>query len=32
MESEKLHSDYTISKFGAEMEVWRAQQEGVAVL
>jgi nucleoside-diphosphate-sugar epimerase len=29
---EKLHSDYAISKFGAEMEVWRAQQEGVATI
>jgi dihydroflavonol-4-reductase len=29
---EKLHSDYAISKFGAEMEVWRAQQEGVATV
>ena len=26
------HSDYAISKFGAEMEVWRAQQEGLDVL
>jgi hypothetical protein len=25
---EKQHSDYAISKYGAEMEVWRAQQEG----
>ncbi|MEO8515397.1 MAG: NAD-dependent epimerase/dehydratase family protein [Flavobacterium sp.] len=30
--SEKLHSDYAISKYGAEMEVWRAQQEGLAVV
>lgn len=29
---EKAHSDYAISKYGAEMEVWRAQQEGVAVV
>lgn len=27
---EKPHSDYAISKFGAEMELWRAQQEGLA--
>ena len=26
---EKLHSDYAISKYGAEMEVWRGQQEGL---
>lgn len=26
------HSDYAISKFGAEMEVWRAQQEGLDVV
>ncbi len=26
---EKMHSDYAISKYGAEMEVWRGQQEGV---
>lgn len=26
---EKPHSDYAISKFGAEMELWRAQQEGL---
>ncbi|MEO0059330.1 MAG: hypothetical protein RLZZ312_977 [Bacteroidota bacterium] len=26
------HSDYSISKFGAEMEVWRAQQEGLNVI
>jgi nucleoside-diphosphate-sugar epimerase len=26
---EKYHSDYAISKYGAEMEVWRAQQEGL---
>lgn len=29
---EKLHSDYAISKYGAEMEVWRAQQEGLDVV
>jgi dihydroflavonol-4-reductase len=29
---EKPHSDYAISKYGAEMEVWRAQQEGLAVI
>jgi nucleoside-diphosphate-sugar epimerase len=26
---EIIHSDYAISKFGAEMEVWRGQQEGL---
>jgi dihydroflavonol-4-reductase len=26
---EKLHSDYAISKYGAEMEIWRGQQEGL---
>lgn len=26
---EVLHSDYAISKYGAEMEVWRGQQEGL---
>ncbi len=26
------HSDYAISKYGAEMEVWRAQQEGLKVV
>ncbi len=29
---EIAHSDYAISKFGAEMEVWRGQQEGLNVL
>lgn len=29
---EKPHSDYAISKFGAEMEVWRGQQEGLDVV
>lgn len=28
---EKYHSDYAISKFGAEMEIWRGQQEGLPV-
>lgn len=27
--SEKPHSDYAISKYGAEMEIWRGQQEGL---
>ncbi|WP_394758085.1 NAD-dependent epimerase/dehydratase family protein [Flavobacterium sp.] len=26
------HNDYAISKYGAEMEVWRAQQEGLDVV
>lgn len=26
---EKHHSDYAISKYGAEMEIWRGQQEGL---
>ncbi len=26
---EKAHSDYAISKYGAEMEIWRGQQEGL---
>lgn len=26
---EKPHSDYALSKFGAEMEIWRADQEGL---
>ena len=26
---EKSHSDYAISKYGAEMEIWRGQQEGL---
>ena len=26
---EKYHSDYAITKFGAEMEIWRGQQEGL---
>ena len=29
---EKHHSDYAISKYGAEMEVWRGQQEGLVVV
>lgn len=29
---EKEHSDYAISKYGAEMEIWRAQQEGLDVV
>lgn len=29
---EKIHSDYAISKYGAEMEVWRGYQEGLAVI
>lgn len=29
---EKPHSDYAISKYGAEMEVWRAHQEGLDVI
>jgi dihydroflavonol-4-reductase len=29
---EILHSDYAISKYGGEMELWRAQQEGVPVV
>lgn len=29
---EKPHSDYAISKYGAEMEIWRGQQEGLNVL
>lgn len=29
---EKHHSDYAISKYGAEMEVWRGQQEGLEVV
>ena len=29
---EKQHSDYAISKYGAEMEVWRAQEEGLDVV
>lgn len=29
---EKYHSDYAISKYGAEMEIWRGQQEGLQVV
>ncbi len=29
---EALHSDYAISKYGGEMEVWRGQQEGLDVV
>ncbi|CAA9197513.1 ADP-L-glycero-D-manno-heptose-6-epimerase [Flavobacterium bizetiae] len=29
---EKPHSDYAISKYGAEMEVWRALQEGLDII
>ena len=29
---EKPHSDYAISKYGAEMEVWRGQQEGLDII
>lgn len=28
---EREHSDYAISKYGAEMEIWRGQQEGLDV-
>ena len=30
--AEKSHSDYAISKYGAELEVWRGQQEGLNVV
>jgi len=30
--SEKVYSSYSITKYGAEMEVWRASQEGLPVL
>lgn len=29
---EELHSDYAITKYGAEMEVWRGHQEGLEVV
>ena len=29
---EELHSDYAITKYGAELEVWRGQQEGLDVV
>ena len=28
---EATHSDYAISKYGAEMEIWRGQQEGLNI-
>jgi nucleoside-diphosphate-sugar epimerase len=31
-ESERFSSNYSISKYGAEMEVWRASQEGLDVV
>ncbi len=31
-DSEKYHSDYAISKYGAELEVWRGYQEGLPVV
>jgi dihydroflavonol-4-reductase len=31
-DSEKNHSDYAISKYGAELEVWRGFQEGLQVV
>ena len=30
--SEENNSDYSITKFGGEMEIWRASQEGVSVV
>ncbi|RZL41379.1 MAG: NAD-dependent epimerase/dehydratase family protein [Pedobacter sp.] len=30
--AEKPHSDYAISKYGAEMEIWRGHQEGLNVV
>lgn len=30
--SESPHSDYAISKYGAEMEIWRGQQEGLDIV
>ena len=30
--AEKLHSDYSITKHGAEIEVWRGEQEGLNVV
>jgi hypothetical protein len=32
VESRKPHSDYAIFKYGAEMEIWRGQQEGLDVI
>lgn len=29
---EKMHSDYAITKYGAELEVWRGQEEGLNVV
>lgn len=29
---ELLHSDYAITKYGAEMEIWRGKQEGLEVV
>lgn len=29
---EAAHSDYAISKYGAEMEIWRGQQEGLNIV
>ncbi|MBU3680404.1 MAG: NAD-dependent epimerase/dehydratase family protein [Flavobacterium sp.] len=29
---ELLHTDYAISKYGAEMEIWRGYQEGLSVV
>jgi nucleoside-diphosphate-sugar epimerase len=29
---EQHHNDYAISKYGAEMEIWRGQQEGLQVV
>lgn len=29
---EKPHSDYAISKYGSEMELWRGQQEGLKIV
>jgi nucleoside-diphosphate-sugar epimerase len=29
---EVLHSDYAISKYGAEMEIWRGKQEGLNIV
>ena len=29
---ENLYSDYAITKYGAELEVWRGQQEGLNVV
>jgi hypothetical protein len=29
---QNFRNDYAISKYGAEMEVWRGQQEGLTVI